>query len=424
MTGARRAFGALIGLAALATASTAVAQDNANITEYVPEDQIKQIENEKRQGLDGTLQASATVNLVQNDNVVGQTDGLSTLVGIGFVGGLDYIYKKHEVRNTLKLSEAFARTPVLDQFVKSDDVLDIESLYNYFFIKWLGAFGRLNLETALFKSQQITAEPVAYEVTDVNGDPVETTTTERLALADSFQPLTLSESVGLFAEPVQKKQFNLSTRLGFGLRETWAQGVYVVTDDPDTEALVEVKDITNPDSGLTIFQGGLEAFLGISGELQEKRITYDVGGTVLVPFINNDPLDRSASELTRLGVQANVGIGIFDWMSINYRLRMIRDPQLLDGLQVQNNLLVTFKYTFIERTEPEAPPEPSEAEKNAEEAAKRAEEAEKRAAEAEAKAAELERKLAEDAATPDPTPNTPPEPEPTPEPSPEPQPEP
>lgn len=420
MAGLRRALSALLPLATTVISTAAMAQDNATITEYVPEDQIKKVENEKRQGWDGTLQASANVNLVSNDNVVGQTDGLSTIVGLGFVGGLDYIYRKHEIRNTLKLTEAFARTPVLPQFVKSDDVLDIESLYNYFLLSWFGVFGRVNFDTAIFKSEQITATPTNYSISDGRGGPVELRTTERLPLADSLQPLTLSESLGIFAEPVQSTPFNLSARLGLGLRETWAQGVYVIKDDNTTDALIEVVDITNPDSGLTIFQGGVEGFLGVAGALREKRITYDLGATVLIPFINNDPQDRSASELTRIGVAGAINLAIVEWASLSYKLRVIRDPQLLDGVQVQNNLLLTFNYTFIERTEPEAPPEPSADEKAAEEAAKRAEEAEKRAAEAEARAAELEKQLAAPAveATPTPTPEPTPEPEPEPAPQP------
>jgi hypothetical protein len=406
-------------------ASPALAQED-DITEYVPETEIQQMKDEKRQGWDGTLQASANVNLVSNSNVVGQADGFSMLFGLGLLSGLDYIHQRHEIRNTLKIAESFSKTPVLPEFIKSDDVVDFESLYNYFILSWFGAFGRFNAESQLFVTEEVRADPTTFAVSRRNEDGTTTVDliedTERLRLSDSFKPLTLNESVGVFAEPVQTTPFNLSTRLGFGLRQTWAQDVLAVQDDDTTETQIEVTDLTNPESSLTIFQGGLEGFVGIGGVLQDKRVTYDVGGTVLIPFINNDPQDRTATQLTRIGLVAGVAFAAFDWMSINYKLRLLRDPQLLDDLQVQNNLLLTFNYTFVERTQPEAPPEPSEAEKALEEEKERAAEAEQRAKEAEERAAELQEQLEAERAEPEPEPQ--PEPEPTPEPEPEPEPEP
>ena len=130
------------------------------------------MEDEKRQGFAGTLQAQATVNLVSNKSVVGQTDGMSTLLGIGLLGGLDYIHQRHVWSNTFQLSEAWARTPVLPEFVKSDDMVSIESLYNYFLLSWAGAFARADVTTALLRTWAITAEPVDYAITDRNGEPL------------------------------------------------------------------------------------------------------------------------------------------------------------------------------------------------------------------------------------------------------------
>ncbi len=386
----------LVGLFA---SSSAFAQE-PGVAEYVPEGEIKQMENEKRQGLDGTLQVSANVNFVSNKSVVGQTDGLSMLFGIGLLSGLDYIHQRHEWRNTFQLNEAWSKTPVLNEFVKADDVASLESLYNYFLLSWFGLFGRVSAETALLRTWAVTAEPVDYAITNRDDETELREDVERLRLADPFQPLTLTQSIGAFAEPIQEPAINLSARLGFGLRETFANGVLVIQDDADTEGVIEVDDLTNPNTSVTVFQGGLEGFLGASGKFSNDRILYDFGLSALIPFLNNDPENRSATELTRVGVAASVGIGIFEWMSVNYKLRILRDPQLLDDLQVQNNLLLTFNYTFVERTEPDAPPEPTEAEKNAEEA-------ERRAAEAEARAAELERELAAERAKVDPTPAAP-----------------
>lgn len=379
----RQLIAALVTAGALST--NAWAQEEP-IVEYVPDGDIAQQAELPEQGWDGTLQISANANVVSNSNVVGQTDGTSLLLGIGVLGGADYLRGRHEWLNTFRLNEAWTRTPVLPEFVKSDDLLSIESLYHYFLISWAGLFAQAEASTALLRTWANTPEPVDYRITTRDGATELREDVQRLRLADPFQPLSLSESAGVFAEPVRTRPFNVSVRVGFGLRETFANGVLVVQDD-ETTPVIEVVDLTNPDSSLTVFQGGLEGFLGLSGQVHDDRLSYDIGLSALLPFLNNDSEDRSAVELTRIGLVGGIAYGVFDWMSVNYKLRVLQDPQLLDEVQVQNNVLLTFNYTLIEREpEDEPPPEPTEAEV-------RAAEAEQRAAEAEARAAELQRQL-------------------------------
>ncbi len=332
---------ALVG-GALMLSGVAHAQAGDNkVTNYVPEDDIAQTDG-KKQGLDGTLALAANVNLTSNRRVVGQVDGFSFLFGVSLIGGLDYINGPHEVRNTLSLSEAWARTPVLDEFVKANDVLDLESLYNYFIIGWFGAFGRLNLQSTVLTTEDVRAEPVTYQVTRSNGNQETIQDATRLTLADGFSPLTLNQSVGVFASPYDSRPFSIDIRAGFGARETFADGVIVLTDDSATPN-IEATELSN------VYQGGLELFVGANGALQGNRIVYNAGSSVLFPFINNDPEDRGLIDLTKVSVFATVGLNVVDWMIVQYQAKLVRDPQLLDELQVQNNVLLTFQYTFIDR---------------------------------------------------------------------------
>lgn len=364
--------------AGLLAPAAVVAQDAT--TDYVPEGEIKQQEG-KKQGMDGTFSLGANVNLASNSHVVGQVDGYSFLFGLTLLGGLDYVHGPHEVRNTLKLSQAWARTPVVDELIKANDVLDVESVYNYFILSWFGAFGRLNLETSILNSEDVRAEPATYRITRTNGD-VDTAFTSRLTLADAFQPFTLNESVGLFAEPIQSKPFSLSIRTGIGARETFADGVLVLTND-DATPEVDVTELGD------VYQAGVELFVGAKGEFQGKRVTYNVGGSVLVPFLNNDDQNRDAFALTKVGLTAGVNFSVFEWMAIVYTLKILDDPQLIDELQVQNNLLFTFNYTFLERNA--LPTAMVDEDVNAEKA--KTTEAEKKAAAKEAEAAELRKEL-------------------------------
>lgn len=328
----------LVTGAAVFAAMPAFAQD----TQFVPDEDIALIEDEERQGFDGLLSIGANLNFTSNSNVVGQVDGYSTLFGLSLKGGLDYLYKKHEVRNTLSIQESFARTPVIDEFVKNSDVVEFESLYNYFFLKWLGAFGRLSFQTSILPSEAVSADPTAYEITRLDGT-IENESTTRLSLADPFSPFTINESIGGFVEPLRSEAINASFRLGFGARQTLASGVLATNDDADTADVIEIVELDN------VIQAGAEAFVGAKGKFYDKRISYEVGATALVPFLNNDDTDRSAFDLMRYGLNVTLSTNVFSWMALTYDLRILKDPQLIDATQVQNGLLLTFNYTFIER---------------------------------------------------------------------------
>ena len=287
-------FRATTGLAAaagLAFASPAAAQITGdNATEILPQGDISKTNDGKRMGWDGALSLGANISLTQNRRVVGQPEGVSVLFGVSLLAGLDYIHGKHEIRNTLLLTESWAKTPGLDEFVKNADVLDIESLYNYFITSWFGAFGRLSLSTSILPGEDVRAESVVYR--DEGGARADVTAT-RLDLSDPFQPLQLAESIGAFLEPIHTEPFSFSFRVGVGSRQTFADGVLLLTGTADDDAVTYaiLSDV---------IQGGVEAFAGIKGKLLEKRLTYELGGNILVPVLNNDPIFCSGIQFDTL----------------------------------------------------------------------------------------------------------------------------
>lgn len=373
----------LLSAAMAAAPATAAAQ-----AQIVPkEDTLKGAGDEDVEGWNPTLTGSATLNLVSNSNVVGQVDGFSTLFGISVVGGADYVKAKHLFRGTLSVNESFARTPVVDELVKTNDAVKLEGLYNYFFAKKLGVYGRLSLQTSAFAAEDVRG--VATTWVEKTDPPTPLATDAfRLRLADPFQPFTINEAAGLFSEPYGKEKLSLAMRAGLGGRHTFAENVLVIDDDKATPA-VELLRLAD------VHQLGLEVFAGVTGKLKAGKVTYRAGVSFLLPFVNNDKFDRTAPELTRVGLESAVTFTVFDWMSLVYSLNVTRDPQLFpegnELTQVQNSLLLTFNYTFVERTK--KPKEPTAAEKELAEAKLRAETAEKAKLEAETKLKELELQL-------------------------------
>jgi len=346
-------------------------------------------------GWNQTLGGAATINLVSNSNVVGQTDGFSTLFGIGVTGGADYTDGKHLLRNTLSVAESFARTPVVAEFVKTNDVVQLEGLYNYFAADQLGVFGRLALQTGLFPATDVRGTPTSWVVKPaVAGGPGEMLNRDafRQRLAGSFSPFSINESAGVFAEPIHHDRLALSIRAGIGGRHTFADGVLVSDDDKATPE-VDLVRLAN------VHQLGIEGFAGAQGKMKDGKVTYHAGFTLLVPFVNNDKYDRGVGTLTRIGVEGAVTINVFEWMSLVYSAAITRDAQLFpkdnELTQIQHSLLLTFKYTFVKKREKEVPKEPTEAEKELAAAKARAEDAEKARAAAETLAKDLQRKLDE-----------------------------
>jgi len=371
---------------ASAYSGTAFAQ-----AEIVPEDEIKGAGDADIEGWNPSLALSGTLNLVSNTNVVGQVEGLSMLFGLGVVGGADYIKGKSVIRNEFTISESFAKTPVVDDFVKTDDKISIASSYNYFITKSFGSFAQLKVETSLFDSTAVTAEVQNYSVASAKPNGMsQSVMTDRLEVASAFKPFTLSESIGLFAEPVSSDLVNLSLRGGLGGRHTFASGVLVENDDSLTPNVIELQELAD------VHQAGVELYVGLKGKAEEDRIAYTVGASLLMPFVNNDDFNRSASELTRLALEGSVTVSVFDWMGLVYKGSIIADPQLFpDGselTQYQTSLLLTFNYTLIDR---EKGIEEMKKEAAIEKAKHEKEEAIKKAEAAEARAVELEKQIEE-----------------------------
>jgi hypothetical protein len=326
------------------------------------------------------LAFTGTFNLVSNSNVIGQVDGTSTVVGAGLLGGADYIDGRHFLQLSLAATEAFARTPVIHRFIKSTDAAKLEGVYNYFLIANAGLYGRLSLATSFFSSDDIRGAPSSWvDATAMAPVPLATNATSQ-HLADGFQPLTISESAGGFYDPVKKDAIALSLRLGVGGRSTFADGVFVNHDAAATPE-IELLELS------TVHQLGIEAFAGAVGKLEKGKFNYKAGLAVLLPFVNNDAADRSATKLTRVAFEATLTYTMAAWLSVVYSSQIIRDPQLFpagkDEVQVQNTLLATFQFSLVKKKE--APKPKTKEEQALEDAIHRAEQAEKELKEAQKK---------------------------------------
>lgn len=332
--------GALIGAALVAMTGVASAQVDPEVfDEQVQKD--AEDAKKKDKGWVAFIDLGASLALSSNAAVPGKPDGMSLTLGASVATGVSYMAGIHDWRNKLALQLAFTQTPVIpDQFVKTADSLNLSSAYYLRFVDWVGPFARFGLDTTMLSGRDVRAAESTFVTTRLDGT-TETATGLTLSLTDPFQPLTMKQSLGAFIRPYQEKEADVEFRLGFGAREVFADGQFVVADNVDTPE-VEVSELKS------YVQVGAELAAEINGSLWDGKASYGLNAEAMIPFVADLPAgdDRSMLDLTNLEFGARLSFKLVEWASLGYEFKAVKQPQLQEDWQVQNNLLLTFGYSF------------------------------------------------------------------------------
>jgi len=387
MVSHRRLLVSVLALSPLLVTATAYAQDVATNQVKKEATDIKMAEAPPPNGTFASLKADAVFAFTDNQKVVGQPDGLTMNIGVKLDGHVDVIEDRHEWRNSLLVNAGLSRNPIVPEFVKTTDVLSLESIYLYHVRPWIGPFARFRLDTSMFAGTDVRPGATNYKTTLQDGtvaqtcDPAsdEPCTTTKLKLTDPFQPLTLKESLGVFAQPYKSTPVSIEVRLGLGGQQIFADKQLAVTDVPDSVDTCPARDDGDPATPpaksdvpcieLTqlsdVLQIGVEANLEVWGTVYDDRVTYKVYAGILAPFAHG-PLPKSytdaggkddVGELTNIDLGANLSVKLVEWASLAYELKAIRVPALLpDTFQVRNTLLLTMGLGMDNKPPP--PPEP------------------------------------------------------------------
>lgn len=348
----------LVALGALPTAALAdVPKPTDGAGDHATGAKLVVGESGKRtDGWDPGLAVGATFDLLDSRNVVGQQDGTALSLGASLDAELDFNKKIHEWRSTLKIDIGASLTPALSEFVKTSDSGSFETIYLAHLIEELGPFGRFAVDTSFFPTLDIGSEATDYRVTNADG-----TTTDyrgrRLALTDPFTPTTFKESVGAFTQPVNNDRITFEGRLGLGAQETLASGLAINDDDA-----TPFTDVTTLSDSYAI---GGEAVANAWGAIdKDKRVTYSIGVGVLVPFVTSDDTGRDVGDLINVEVNGALNVQIFDWASLDYKISVLRQPLLVDSLQVSNSLLLTIGGAWGSKAPVEEEPPPCDCNKD------------------------------------------------------------
>ncbi len=357
-----------IVLALTFAASTALAQADGDAQPDLVPDSSEGLDDGTQPGWHPLLRVSANLAVGHNKNVPGNPDGTNFNFGYLINGGLGYLNdtKEHEWANTLLWQLGYTRTPVVDAALKSMDVIDFKSTYLYHIpaVPWLGPFVAFRLSTAMLPGYDVRADDAnvlklrateeqlfddednlidedGNQITEFH-ESVETVSGgKKIDLTGAFAPLTLRESVGLFAIPVDKKAFKLDIRAGFGVWETFVRDGYVIEDNEKTETLLELRQMQDT------VQMGPELGINIKG-LIETNVTYAFNALFMQPVYHTADTDLEGIDLLNIELEFLLGIKLWEWASIDYSFKAYKQPLIVDDWQIQNGLLLSINFSIVE----------------------------------------------------------------------------
>ncbi len=316
-----------------------------------------------------SLKGAINFALGHSKNTPGNPDGLSLQFGYLIGGKLDYLSakKRHEWANSLDLELQYGMTPVVEHvLIKSADNIDFRSAYFYHPTKlpWLGPFVSFRLSAPMLPADAVYADPknvlhlkvgetenvVDGAPVDANGDPISAERAydsgDRIPLTGAFAPLTLRESIGVFAVPIDKPVFKFDARLGFGAWETFVRDGYFVEDNADTADILELRQMQDS------VQIGPELGMIMSGAAKEY-LTYKASALFMQPIYESTDNKLKGIDLMNMEFEVGLGFKITKYIAINYSFKAYKQPLIIDDWQIQNNLLFSVGFAV-----PEPPPPP------------------------------------------------------------------
>jgi len=292
------------------------------------------------------VKVGATLNFTNNYQFVGQLDGNAVTFGANVDTGFQLVRSGHDWRAQLKLLLAFSYGPPLERVIKSGDQFYFDTMYFYHpkGYEWIGPFARFTMESTLLDGQNNTE--VLNDYVDANGNVVKPAS-DQFTLTKSFAPITFKEAAGIYARPIAKPVIEMVITFGFGASQVamsgdqYTLGAYsapTVVGGPGRYVLNKL----NPYE-----QVGIAGGLSLKGTYDWKvKISYGAYCEFMVPMYPEPPAGESYGDLTNVDIGANLSLKLMSWATLDYVLKVVRQPQFLDGWQVQNVLMLTLGYNW------------------------------------------------------------------------------
>ncbi len=310
-----------------------------------------------------SMQLSGNVLFNYAQNVSGNANGPSFSMAAFFFGRALFNQDKHFFMSTLSAELGFT-LPTQGNFQKSADRIELQGIYVFRVLSWLGPYLRAGFESVMlpdwyqftdedrFTRQDVSIYHCESAACDLQRT-VKVTSGEQLQqlqLSDIFDPILLKQGLGLNIQPVRSPWIDLRILFGLGFRQEITRGVYQFDPNEDV-ATKRCKNLSplNPNptdltgcpleldqenhTSVLLFKQntshreGLEIAIVATGTIT-RYISYTFEFDALMPFefsgqatfinFNNFEIDGRLTVIFRLSHYA----------SLNFRLRVRRNPLL------------------------------------------------------------------------------------------------
>jgi hypothetical protein len=338
----------------LGAMSPAQAQEDITSEELVAKLKEEPAEEESEDGWNLKLKLGATFNLTDARNVVGSEEGTAVQIGVLLDASAHFRSGPHRWENRLQLQHNQSLTPPLETFVKSFDLLTLDTLYIYKLQKpeWLGLFANAVMQTAILDGFLVRANPVFVQ--RGGAEPVEVPAETSIDLTSAFEPLQLRESVGLYADPLREPEITVEAQAGVAAQQTITQNGFRL-DSEEEDVTVDIGGVDQTVDRLlvlapldTVYEAGGELELRLYGTLiPEDVLKWKLSGNLFIPFVDNVEADRDLGDRLNVRVDANLALKLNEILSAEYNLTMLRQPQVTLDLQVQNTFLLALNVDII-----------------------------------------------------------------------------
>lgn len=310
-----------------------------------------------------SMQLSGNVLFNYAQNVTGNANGPSFSMAAFFFGRVLFNQDKHFFSSTLNAELGFT-LPAQGIFRKSADRLELQAIYVYRVLNWVGPYVRAGFEAVMLPDWWLFSDEDKFTKQDVSiyhcesaacdlQSTVRVTSGEQLQqvqLSDIFDPILLKQGIGLNIQPVRTPWIDLRILFGLGFRQEIARTVFQF--DPNTDVSTKrCKNISSVNPNPTDLSGcpqesdqenhtsvllfrqntshreGLELAIVATGTIT-RFVSYTFEFDALAPFEFSDRATFINFNNFEIDGRLTVIFRLSHYASLNFRLRVRRNPLL------------------------------------------------------------------------------------------------
>lgn len=252
---------------------------------------------------------------------------------MAFVAQMDYNIKystqKHYFLSRGLIEQGWNMQRKQSTFRSYLDNLRLKNIYVYYFLPGLGFYGRFFLETNLLGTTYYYDKPTTVYMHDETGDLEQTKPDiKRIVVSPSFSPLELKEGAGINLLLIKSLRANFNIRAGMGFRQNINWELYAKNSGNDTSFYKKESTFLRGPEAALIGNFRLRRDITITSELdmlissgQDNKLVYDW--------------------------ENNLNFRISKNISIDYTIRIKKDPSIVSYIQYEHILLLRYSYILL-----------------------------------------------------------------------------